>query len=124
MTALPILSTSAPEDSLIPASPGGDEFTAPPGAVVLVAANDLRSRDRVITLRVAREGGTDEIDISIGRRQTSVIGPFGMAYGLDGFGIPSAEPVTVTLSYPRVRGLRIGAFRLPDARASLDSSAP
>jgi hypothetical protein len=109
---------------LTPPSPDGDEFTAPPGAVILAAANKLKARGRVIAFRVERHGGTDEMSHTLKPGYTYTFGPFGMAYGPDGFEAPSGEPVTVSLTCPRTRGLRIAAFQVPESGEVITTRSP
>jgi hypothetical protein len=111
------------EDILSPASPDGDEFTAPPGSVVLFVVNKLK-RYRGLALRVERDGGTDDMHLSVGPRQRYLAGPFGIAYGTDGIEIPSGEPVTVKITYLDTDGLRVCAVRTPVLGETLTYDSP
>jgi hypothetical protein len=111
------------EDILSPASPDGDEFTAPPGSVVLFVVNRLK-RYRGYALRVERGGGTDDMNLSVGPRQSSLAGPFGMAYGTDGIEIPSGDPVTVKITYPDTSGLRVCVVRTPTPGERITYNSP
>jgi len=98
------------DNLLAPASADGDEFTAPPGTVILFAANKLKRRGRrgllTVNLRVERHGGTDDLTATLKPDMTYSFGPFGITMGRDGFELGTYDPVTVKLTYPGTRGPR------------------
>lgn len=116
MTALKIHPMSAasqvPREQLfVTASRAGDEVTAQPGGVFLYAANKLKLRSRTVTL----SWGSGRLNVSatsfsVAAGETKIIGPFGLNVGGGLEPVRPGEPITITLSYPRNRGLRVCAL--------------
>jgi hypothetical protein len=116
MTTLPVIRTTVrtrPEDHLGPASAAGDEFTALPGGALLYARNKLKRRARTISLRVDYGSRVDDVSTSVAAGAEVIIGPFGLDIGggLEAFN--PGVPITVKLSYPRNRGLRVCVLEPP-----------
>lgn len=116
MAALQIhpMSTASqvPKDRLfVVASRAGDEVTALPGGVFLYAKNKLKLRSRTVTIGWAGEGATQtETTITVAAGEERVIGPFGLNVGGGLEPITPGVPITVRLTYPRNRGLRVFAL--------------
>lgn len=120
---------------LVPGSEGGDEFTAPPGTVILMAVNKnkdkdrlgrhIAANDRIVAFRVEHDGIADEMSQVLRAGDTYTFGPFGVKFfGPDGPELGTFEPVTVKLTYPNADGLKVCAVSVEDMRAKYEDLQP
>jgi len=101
---------------LVTASAEGHYVTGKPGFILLYVRNDLKRRSRTVT--VSWEG---ERTITVGPRQSMILGPFGMT-DLEG-GIVPEDEIRVDVTYPDPRGLRFCAM-VPPTGQTITTTSP